>query len=182
MSLPHAILGLLQSEPMTGYDLKTRAFDESIAHFWPADQAQIYRTLDRMTEDGWVESRVEIQEDRPNRKIYSITDAGRTELYRWLTTPQPLPVYREPFLIQVFFSQYLTNAKIIELMEQQLEPHRERLAHYQQIPLPPLDDLTINREQTLERLTLELGIKIEQTYIEWIQESIEIVRNLPENS
>src|SRR5690349_16257537 len=105
MSLTHAILGLLTQSPMTGYDLKNYSFDTSVAHFWPADQAQIYRTLDKMAEQGWVESRVEFQEDRPNRKVYSITDDGRDELQRWLLLFQPLTPYREPFLIQLFFAE-----------------------------------------------------------------------------
>src|SRR5258705_13680872 len=54
MSLAHAILGMLQTRPMTGYDLKVECFDNSIAHFWQADQAQIYRTLDKLAEDGLV--------------------------------------------------------------------------------------------------------------------------------
>ena len=46
MSLGHAILGFLSRRPMTGYELKTRCFDQVASHFWTADQAQIYRTLD----------------------------------------------------------------------------------------------------------------------------------------
>src|SRR5215813_1793561 len=103
MSLAHAILGLLQQSPLTGYELKTDHFDGSIAHFWPADQAQIYRTLDKMTEQGWVESQIEFQTDRPIWKIYTTTERGRAELAHWLTTYQAIPVYREPFLIQLFF-------------------------------------------------------------------------------
>jgi DNA-binding PadR family transcriptional regulator len=178
MSLPHAILGILQQESMSGYDLKTRCFDVSIAHFWPADQAQIYRTLDKMSEEGWVESRVEIQQDRPNRRVYSITEAGRAELKRWLSTPQALPAVREPFLIQVFFARDLLNPMIISLMEQQLTAHQERLARYHQIPLPGLGDLAADRDLALQRLTLELGIKIEQAYIDWLHESIKVVHNL----
>ncbi len=182
MSLSHAILGLLQWRPMTGYELKTDYFDGSIAHFWPADQAQIYRTLDKMTEQGWVESQIEYQEDRPNRKIYTLTDAGRTELARWLTTFQPLPVNREPFLIQLFFANQLSNETIIDLLDAQLKAHQELLAHYEAIPLARLDDPDINREQALQRLTLELGLRIEQTYIDWIKASIEVVRKLNANS
>ena len=44
MSLKHAVLGFLSIAPMTGYDLR-KHMEESVAHFWPADQAQIYRTL-----------------------------------------------------------------------------------------------------------------------------------------
>ncbi|HEY9876051.1 MAG TPA: PadR family transcriptional regulator, partial [Candidatus Obscuribacterales bacterium] len=79
MSLAHAILGLLQQEEMTGYDLKTSCFDGCIAHLWPADQAQIYRTLDKLVEQGWITCTVEIQRDRPNRKVYSVTEAGASE-------------------------------------------------------------------------------------------------------
>ncbi len=52
MSLEFAILGFLNYHPYTGYDLK-KIFDSSIRHFWPADQSQIYRTLTRLTEQGF---------------------------------------------------------------------------------------------------------------------------------
>lgn len=180
MSLVHAILGILRTQPMTGYDLKTQCFDTSIAHFWPADQAQIYRSLDKMTGLGWVESRIEIQDDRPNRKVYSITDQGRAELQRWLSTFQELPVYRDPFLVQLFFADGCSNAALLRLIEEQLQAHRERLAAYQQIPLPPLDELTDDRALSLQRLTLELGIRTEHTEIAWLQLAAATVQALPE--
>src|SRR5258707_14862615 len=114
MSLMHAILGFLSYKPQTGYDLKTEAFDDSVAHFWPADQAQIYRTLDKLTEQGLVESRIEIQQERPNRKVYQITEAGRAELEAWLQTFQPVPPHRDPFLVQLFFADELPNDAILE--------------------------------------------------------------------
>ena len=182
MSLTHAILGLLTLAPMTGYDLKNRSFDTSIAHFWPADQAQIYRTLDKMAEQGWIESHVEFQEDRPNRKVYSITWDGRVELHRWLLLPQPLPPYREPFLIQLFFAEDLSNDEIIALLEAQRDEHRERLKDYLAIPLPTLDHLAQDRQTSLQRLTLEMGLQIEQAYLDWFELAINVVRNLPEKS
>src|SRR5215813_8418841 len=111
MSLMHAILGFLSHKAQTGYDLKTEAFDDSVAYFWPADQAQIYRTLDKLTEQGLVECHIEIQQDRPNRKVYSITESGNNELTRWLNEFQTPPVYREPFLIQLFFADQLSDER-----------------------------------------------------------------------
>jgi PadR family transcriptional regulator, regulatory protein AphA len=101
MSLPHAILALLSEEPMSGYDLKTTGFDQKVNHFWSADQAQIYRTLEKLETQSWVESRLEIQYAHPNRKVYSITADGRTELNRWLRELPALTVIREPFLIKL---------------------------------------------------------------------------------
>lgn len=64
MSLPHAILGLLTYQPMTGYDLK-QVFDTSINHFWSAHQSQIYRELAALESKGQVTSQIEPQEGTP---------------------------------------------------------------------------------------------------------------------
>jgi PadR family transcriptional regulator, regulatory protein AphA len=180
MSLSHAILGTLRAEPMTGYDLKTRCFDQSVAHFWPADQAQIYRTLDRMAADGWVESAIETQDGRPNRKEYRITGAGRDELARWLLTDLALPALRDPFLIQLFFADPLSNAQIDGLLLRQIAHHRERLQRLEAIPLPALSELTASREFSLQRLTLELGLALERAHIAWAEQARQVVTNLPE--
>lgn len=178
MSLPHAILGLLTLEPMTGYDLKNRAFDATIAHFWQADQAQIYRTLGSMAEAGWVASRLEIQEDHPNRKVYHVTDAGRAELLRWLHDEQPLPVHRESFLVQLFFGDYLDKAAVLKHIDKQRAAHRAKLARYQQIPLPALGQG--DRRQTFWRLTLEMGLAMEQMYLDWLAQCESVIEALPD--
>jgi DNA-binding PadR family transcriptional regulator len=178
MSLPHAILGFLHYQPMTGYDLKTQCFDDSIAYFWPADQAQIYRTLDKMTEQGWVESRLEVQEDRPNRKIYSITEAGRIEMQNWLMSEQALPAHREPFLVQLFFAGQLPNADIKRLVQARLQAHEALLARYRGITIP--DDLTPSskREARFQQMTLDLGLRMEQLYIDWLEDCKTILETL----
>ncbi|MCS6835693.1 MAG: PadR family transcriptional regulator [Anaerolineae bacterium] len=169
MSLAHAILGLLTVMPMTGYELKTQAFDSTIAHFWQADQAQIYRTLSVMAEQGWVESKLEIQEGRPNRKVYHITEAGQAELRRWLHTEQPLPTYREAFLVQMFFASELDAQTILEHIDRQREGHAARLAQYESFPLPGLDDPRLDQRHLFWRLTLEMGIAMERAYLEWLE-------------
>ncbi|MCS6871267.1 MAG: PadR family transcriptional regulator [Anaerolineae bacterium] len=180
MSLLHAILGILNLTEASGYDLKTQMFDRSVAHFWQADQAQIYRTLEKLAEQGWVESRLEIQTERPNRKVYRITEAGRAELYRWLNEPQALPIHREPFLIQLFFGAQLPNQTLIALAKHQLALHEQKLAEYEQIPLPKLETQP-DRAHTLMRLTLDLGIASEKLYIDWLKQVIGTLEHLPES-
>ena len=103
MSLDHAILGFLRYGPLSGYDLKER-FDLSVQHFWPADQSQIYRILAKLDQQGYTRVKVVEQENRPDRKVYTITKAGREELHRWLTTPLEMDRGRSASLVQVFFS------------------------------------------------------------------------------
>ena len=184
MSLQHAILGFLSWQSMTGYDLKTQAFDQSVAHFWPADQAQIYRTLEKLAEQGLVEVEVEMQVDRPNRKIYSITDAGKAELHHWLLKPQELPIHREPFLVQLFFGDQLRNAELVAQLDAQLAQHQQQLAVYEKIEFPNTADCGPGQERSLilNRMTLNMGMRLEKMYIEWIEACKDILQTLPDKS
>lgn len=172
MSLAYAILGFLQQEERTGYDLKIDCFDRCMAYLWAADQAQIYKTLDKLVAQGWITCRVEIQHDRPNRKIYSLTATGEAELTKWLGCHQPLPIIREPLLVQLYFASQLPNAAIAQLLEQQLIAREEKLAKCKEINLPSLDS---SREQILQRLVVDLAIAREQTYIDWLRAAIDAI-------
>jgi len=124
MSLEHAILGFLNYEPMTGYDIK-KIIDLSVSHFWPAVQSQIYRSLGKMETDGWLAVETISQDPKPPRKVYRLTESGRSELFRWLNQPQPLYETRLAWLIQVFFGGELTDDQVIKLLEHQRNLHHD---------------------------------------------------------
>jgi DNA-binding PadR family transcriptional regulator len=86
VALPHAILVALCEQAGSGYELAHR-FDRSIGYFWAATHQQIYRTLRTMEEDDWVHAEVVEQHGRADKKVYSVTDAGRAELKRWIAEP-----------------------------------------------------------------------------------------------
>jgi PadR family transcriptional regulator, regulatory protein AphA len=173
MSLAHVILGLLQQQQRTGYDLKTTCFDDCIAHLWQADQAQIYRTLERLESQGWVACTLEIQTDRPNRKVYQITPTGQAELAQWLQTPQPSPLLREPLLMQLHFAACLpddsaipppSHQAILALLEQEYRVHQARLAACAALPAQT------SATSRLQRLALDLVQRRERLYLDWLEE------------
>jgi DNA-binding PadR family transcriptional regulator len=175
MSLEHAILGFLNYRPYTGYDLK-KIFDTSVQHFWPADQSQIYRFLARLADQGYAEIEKVSQEDRPDRKVYHITDAGREELMRWLAGPPPLDSPRSAALIQVFFSGQFSDEEILEKFEAFAAAMRSYLAQYDHVP----EDLEIHkaeidspRESFFWMLTLENGIASMRANLAWAESVIE---------
>lgn len=86
MALPHAILVSLSEQSGSGYEL-ARRFDRSIGFFWSATHQQIYRTLRAMEDDGWVHATPVVQQGRPDKKVYTVAEAGRDELARWLAEP-----------------------------------------------------------------------------------------------
>lgn len=173
MSLEHAILGFLQYKPLTGYDLKS-VFDMSVRHFWPADQSQIYRTLSRLAEQGLAEVEVIEQDDRPDRKVYHITGAGREELLRWLSAPLPTKGERIAQLVQVFFAGNLTDDEVLALFRGLADHCRQALAVLQQVPEqaetsgenPPA------RDAFFWMLTLDYGIRHTQMTLDWLGDAI----------
>src|ERR1043166_3201232 len=70
-------LGILTRGDATGYEIKKLFEDDDYQHFVEASFGSIYPALSRLTEEGLVSVREEAQEKRPDRKVYSITPAGR---------------------------------------------------------------------------------------------------------
>ncbi len=177
MSLEHAILGFLNYEPMTGYDLK-KSIDVSVAHFWPAVQSQIYRTLARMEQDKWLQVETVPQPPRPPRKVYSLTEAGRAELYRWLEEPQPAAEVRLAWLIQVFFGGRLSDEKVIALLEHQLSVQRARAQGFGAIPSETSEEMSEDdpRERFFWLLTVDFGVAQAMSQVRWLEAVISSLR------
>jgi DNA-binding PadR family transcriptional regulator len=179
--LSHAILGFLDYQPMSGYDLK-KFFDQSVAHFWSATQSHIYKALENLEKDGLVESQVIQQEGKPNRRQYNITEAGRAELRRWVSTPLPVENKREAWLIQVFFAHNLDNEEIAALFENRIERLRKSLSQCQ-LAQEHLDrnaqHMGMIRLQSLWQLTLNYGINYYENEISWLEKTLPAVRQLP---
>ena len=179
MSLESAILGFLSYHPYTGYDLK-KIFDSSVQHFWPADQSQIYRTLNRLTEQGFAEMEKVPQENRPDRKVYQITEAGQAALNHWLSAPPPMSTPRSASLIQVFFSGQLSDQEILAKFEGYAEIMRGILSRYDQVPNqigPFQDEIPSPREHFFWMLTLENGIASMRANLAWAETIIEPIKN-----
>jgi DNA-binding PadR family transcriptional regulator len=172
MSLEYAILGFLQYGPLSGYDLKN-VFDMSVRHFWPADQSQIYRALAKLAERRWTEIEVIEQDDRPDRKVYHITDDGRKELHTWLSTPLPASNERIPRLIQIFFAGQTDNAEIMALIQHLADICHEKLAKLQQIPEQlkscKLATADLSRDAFFWMLTRDYGIHMTKANLEWLE-------------
>lgn len=179
MSLQHAILGFLSYGPHTGYDLKKR-MDNSTQAFWNAHLAQIYPTLKRMKEKGLVETRVEVQTDKPSKKYYFITDAGRAELEAWLLEPMnTAPQVKNLALLKFYFSGGLPKKAIIQQLERQIAVQRARLYFYENGAATAIMEQAarngLARESIMWNLVREFGVEHTKTYIRWLERAIAVV-------
>ena len=182
MSLEHAILGFLTYRPMSGYDLK-KLFDESVRHFWPATQSQIYRTLGRMAADGWTHVEMVEQEGRPDRKVYHITDEGQAELRHWLLTPLDLSTVRNQWLVKVFFAHRLADEEITASFEARAEKLRRKLEMFrtgvQAVVERRFAEEGSARACHMWQFTLDYGISHLEWELGWVESALEELRRLP---
>jgi len=130
MSLKHGLLGLLNYNPATGYELD-KAFKSSLAYFWKAKASQIYRELDEMERAGWLSSKRVAQAEKPNKRVYSITEKGRAELGGWLLSPGKgveETGFKSAFLMRVFFAAEMGRERAVEMLRAFREGRREYAA------------------------------------------------------
>ncbi len=118
MTLQYALLGLLSYHDQTGYDLK-KLFDDSIRNFWHASISQIYRELNTLQQKGYVTSEILPQADRPDKRIYSITEAGRTAFSDWIAHfPEKLSKEkRDEFSLRLFFGSSIGRDEVLRQFE-----------------------------------------------------------------
>ncbi len=116
MDLRSTILGLLNWQPSSGYDLK-RIISDSDIFYWSGNNNQIYKSLLELQEEGLVTHQVQLQEDRPAKKIYSITKKGVSALQKSLLEPPEPPELHKSFLVQLAWSESLSDAEILTLLE-----------------------------------------------------------------
>jgi PadR family transcriptional regulator, regulatory protein AphA len=116
MDIKYAILGFLSWQPFTGYEIKKMIID-SAGFYWSGNNNQIYTSLVQLHKEDLVTSEVQPQERYPARKVYSITDAGRIELKKWVLAPPELPQLRKTFLVQLAWADQLESAELDNLLE-----------------------------------------------------------------
>lgn len=124
MSLRFALLGLLAVEPASGYDLK-RAIDRSTYFIWNATGPQIYNTLHKLREEGYVTSKSQAQTGKPDKQIHTITPEGRAALEEFMSEPIRASVTRDEVLLRIFFGNF-ANKKTIR---RELESYLDRIRH-----------------------------------------------------
>ena len=133
MSLKHGLLGLLNYGSMTGYELN-KAFKDSLSFFWQAQTSQVYRELDKMEKNGWLTSERVIQNEKPNKRVYSITDGGKEELKKWLLSPgsdiDDAMNERSAFLMRVFFSGEMGDRQALAMLRSYREKCLEQSIEY----------------------------------------------------
>jgi len=126
MALKHLLLGLLARKPSSGYSLHKDIFVPMRPTL-----SQIYRTLNDMSTEGFVESdRVE-QKKLPARNVFHITESGYDELRQWIRSKSELAQIREPLLQILWFGSVVDKGDILSKVRAYIEEKKGELQYYE---------------------------------------------------
>jgi PadR family transcriptional regulator AphA len=159
----YVILGMLDLEPMCGYEIK-QLVDDSTRFFWTASYGQIYPELRRLAENGLIEGRPDSDTAR-KRTEFELTDKGRRTLEVWLAQPPRIQEMRDESLLKIFFSGAGGVGGTRAALEAKREVHRESAEQ-----LRAIQDSKIADGKGGPETALRFGIAYHEFVSDWCEQ------------
>lgn len=175
--LSYGLLSLIAIAPCSGYDLTQR-----IQSFWNANHSQIYPILAQLEEAGLVSYEHVPQSDKPDKKIYSITEAGKQAVREWIVEPTDPPVTRDEFTLK-FFSLWLTDRQgarmLVEEKMTQLGQKECRLLKHQE----KMESMGLSTDKHDDpsspafgpSIVIEKALAVQKAELEWCQRVLQLL-------
>ena len=164
----YAILGLLHTRPMHGYEMFQQFAEGTPGQMVHLEMSQLYAYLKKLERLEYVVAQLEPQGSRPPRKVFHLTSTGRDVFFSWLVQPVEKPRdVRILFLIKLYFMQRFLPAQVAGLVEQQIIACRRFLDH-----LETQQQTTIETGGDAFFLHVVLRSRIHQTrsLLDWLTE------------
>ncbi len=176
MSLKHAILVQLETEPSSGYDL-LQHFKSGLGYFWNAKHQQIYQQLKTLSEQKLISLSLEKQKGRPDKKTYQITKLGTEELKHWLTNPVKPHKINDALLVKVYGGHLIDQENLQNELMLHKKTHKKILQDLLNMERTFLESPPQTQEKyKLPYLTLRRGILGEQAWLTWAKEALEMLK------
>lgn len=156
----YVILGLVRSEPRSGYEIKAMV-DGSTRFFWAASYGQIYPELKRLAEGGLV-SGAEAPTGGRRRTVYEITADGEEELKAWLRQPPQTYEMREEGLLKLFFANALPRQEAAEILRA-MRAHRLDVLSQ----LRAIEPVAQEKQDPFPLMVLRSGIEFTEWFADW---------------
>jgi DNA-binding PadR family transcriptional regulator len=162
------LLGLLLSHGMHGYQLN-EMLKQNPGMPISLKKSNAYKLLNDMEKEGWVIHIQEQEGNRPQRRVFSVTEDGEAAFYRLLRenlSSHPSPEF--PGIVGLDFLYFLPAEEAAALLETRLECVEEK---FQQ-----LDDISVEMRQS--HLSTDYMHQHYAKEIEWLGD---VIRRLQSN-
>lgn len=120
------ILGILSRKERTGYDIKN-ILETQLSYFYDGTYGMIYPTLRKLEAEGKIKKEVVIQEGRPNKNVFAITEAGREEFATYFESDVDDETVKSDLLMRLFFAQDLSDESLQPLLAEEIARKEEKI-------------------------------------------------------
>lgn len=176
-----ALLGVLNIEPMSGYDI--RGFVRmTIDFFWQESFGQIYPALRRLHTRRLVTKKRAKQSQGPARYVYSITAKGQAALSEWLAIEPDRETIRNELLLKLFFGVRGTTSDQIQHIESLQARQQNLLARLEGVEQTLMTEAKDDPGQPYMHSTLRYGQLIAQARMAWCKETLADLRGMKDAS
>ncbi|MFW9853058.1 MAG: PadR family transcriptional regulator [Candidatus Thorarchaeota archaeon] len=180
----YAILGILNHESLTGYDLRKR-MEYTIGFFWPGlSFSKIYPNLKKLEGEKLVKMKKIEGKNRPDRKIYSITEKGKSELKRWISLPIDMKKSRNMFtimqelLLKLFFGGVTSSDSSIKFISLTTEQFKQSKNLLEQFEMNLRETLKESADHYYYLTTVLMGIEVSKAVISWSKKASELLKEI----
>lgn len=132
VSLRYALLALLTSQPLTGYDV-FKQFEQSVGYVWHAPDSQIYPELRRMEKDGLLRGVEEAWGKKGKKKRYHITPEGVEAFRAWINTTLDYTRERDPIHLKAAYLEWAEPDAARAQMQAHIAYHSSRAQQWQEM-------------------------------------------------
>ena len=164
-----AVLGLLADGERSGYDL-LRSAAQSVGFFWTPAKTQLYAVLRKLVDNGYATSRLVRQQERPDKTLYRLTDAGLERLRAGLEQVHST-VNKNPLELRIFFGEHREPEAVVADLEAVRDRAREHLAELEEI-----EGTFDHDEHLFPYLTLLRGKETARADVVWAERALELLR------
>jgi DNA-binding PadR family transcriptional regulator len=172
MSFRQFILGLLRQQPMSGYDIK-RLFEILTWLVGGPSLSSIYTNLHALLKNGLVSVEVVRQQNRPWRKVYSITEAGEQTLQESANQPVASQVSLRAFLMRLIVARSFSEERLICHLQQRRVQVAAQLAALKETARAQ------NEKTDFKRLALDYGFAMGNSELAWLDNTVNRLSKKP---
>ncbi|MFC4811117.1 PadR family transcriptional regulator [Paenibacillus sp. GCM10023250] len=177
IALAYALLSMLARKSCSGYELT-----KLLQVFWQAQHSQIYPLLAKLEKEGLVTFELIGQTGKPDKKLYSITDAGIERLRAWIKEQPPSDILeRDEFLIKIYAIGLMdpeTGRQLFlerrEALLARMARMREGMRDMEADEDPPVADIA--SKQFGRYLLYERRMRLLQEEVDWIEWALPLFR------
>ncbi|MDA7027348.1 PadR family transcriptional regulator [Bacillus sp. CLL-7-23] len=164
----HVILGLLMEKEDSGYDIN-ETLKTVFSHFYDGSYAMIYPTLRKLEKEGEIEKKVVIQEGKPNKNVYSITQKGIQEFDKFLQSPIKDDVLQSDFHVRMYFGEYVTNEQVMDWIQKEIDAKMALINQLEENYMKWKPNLT-----ETQKISFDMGIALYRSQIDVLNEKLTI--------